>query len=95
MKTAAHNYELVRFFADGSPPQVLRTGLTLEQAQGACRSDTTRKAGEWTTMYRETYSEKRERLAQGTRRGQASITKALLHSTLGPGRATSGTYPTE
>lgn len=89
-----HNYELVKFFADTRPPEVVRSGLTLEQAQSACNAPSTRKEGEWFTGYRETHSAKRDALGDTTRRGTPSITKALLAARhgLGAGRAKSGQF---
>lgn len=52
MKTKDHCFELVKFFADGRTPQVVRSQLTEAQAIGACNSGTTRKAGEWFLGYR-------------------------------------------
>jgi len=89
----ARRYELVKYFSDARSPEIqprLRL-LTLEEAQSACNAPSTRKAGEWFIGYRE--ANRRESLAE-TRRGTASITKALLacHHGLGGGRAKFGTY---
>lgn len=93
MKSTAHNYELVKYYADGRPPEVQtdHTRLALQQAQDACNAPSTRKAGEWFIGYREINSPKREALGN-VRRGTASITKALIHSSLGAGRAAHGQW---
>ena len=49
-------YEIVRFdYPDCFfPKQVIKSGLTLEEAQAHCQRDDTYVAGEWFDGYRET-----------------------------------------
>lgn len=45
-------YTIFRFFRDPDrPTEIVRTGLTLEEAQAHCRLDFTRKDGEWFDGY--------------------------------------------
>ena len=48
-------YKIIRFYAPHSSTtsRVIKTGLTLEEAQSWCRSPDTRKAGEWFDGYDE------------------------------------------
>ena len=49
-------YKIVRFtFDDDTPdnPKVIKTGLTLEEAQAHCRRDDTREKGVWFDGYTE------------------------------------------
>jgi hypothetical protein len=49
-------YKIVRFTFDDDNPdnhKVIKTGLTLEEAQAHCRRDDTRKKGVWFDGYTE------------------------------------------
>lgn len=85
MKSSAHCYELVKFYADGRPARRFRYGLTEEHAQAACRAPSTRKEGEWFIGYRRMV-EHRPRV-----RRTPSITSALI--ALADGEAASGYRP--
>lgn len=73
---AIHRYEIVRFYAP-SPffdkrPEIIKTQLTLEQAQSHCSGPSTRCEGEWFHGYRES-----KRKVPGL--FQVSITRALVN----------------
>lgn len=38
-------YKIIRFYQDDRPSEVIETGLTLEEAQEHCQSDTTHGPG--------------------------------------------------
>lgn len=45
-------YKIVRFYADpDTDSEVIKTGLTLEEAQDWCRDPNTREAGVWFDGY--------------------------------------------
>lgn len=48
-------YKIVRMYAPsmGKTNEVVKTGLTLEEAQNHCRDPSTRKEGEWFDGYEE------------------------------------------
>ena len=79
MKTRAHRYEIVRFHAPDVAEDdfVVKTRLTLEQAQAHCSSDTTKKEGEWFHGYREMDPPPGGRVRVPGDQYRASITKAL------------------
>ena len=47
-----HRYKIVRFFQDDTPAQIIKTGLTLEQAQAHCKREDTQGPG-WFDGYTE------------------------------------------
>ena len=44
-------YKIYRFTNDNEPNEVIKTGLTLEEAQAHCQRDDTHKEGEWFDGY--------------------------------------------
>jgi len=55
-KETTMTYRIVRMYRDDDHPdhlKVIRTGLTLEEAQEHCRSEDTREAGVWFDGYEE------------------------------------------
>ena len=53
----SHTYKIVRFFLDTKKPRmIIKTGLTLTQAQEHCQKETTKKPGKYFEGYsRDTY----------------------------------------
>ena len=54
MKEENKTYQIIRFYSEDGHPNhgdVIRTGLTLEQAQAHCRDESTREAGVWFDGY--------------------------------------------
>jgi len=45
-------YSIARFYAGNKKARVIKTGLTLEEAQEHCQRDDTRKEGVWFDGYR-------------------------------------------
>lgn len=46
------SYKIIRFYQDNRPSKVVKTGLTLEEAQAHCQSDDTHGPG-WFDGYDE------------------------------------------
>jgi len=49
-------YTIIRFYADDTNPDngmIIKTGLTLEEAQAHCQDDATHEYGVWFDGYRE------------------------------------------
>ena len=44
-------YQIVRFFRDGRPREIIKRNLTLAQAQDHCKDPNTRLAGVWFDGY--------------------------------------------
>lgn len=52
MKTPQEKYNIVRFFSkEGKKSKIIKTGLSLMQAQKHCEDPTTRKEGVWFDGY--------------------------------------------
>ena len=50
-----NEYNIYRFYASGKARKLIRSGLTLEQAQEWCSRDDTRKEGVWFDGYTNKY----------------------------------------
>jgi len=47
-------YEIVRLFSDDKKEsEIIKSNVTLEEAQKHCKNSSTRKEGEWFDSYRE------------------------------------------